>query len=91
MSPSKKCVAVNGKAPIIGREKVRNLVSRISAGLRVNITNILKGKHWSGTTDHCSKTMYTTGKGKKMYLGIFQKQGRAKRCIAASRIYLGTI
>ena len=59
--------------------------------MRLKITNILKGKHWSGTTDSwtsCSNTTYTTCTAHfidlttwtlhHFPLGIFQKQGRSR-------------
>jgi hypothetical protein len=45
------CRNLNGKAPIIGREKVRLLLTREAASVRIAMKEILAGRFWCGTTD----------------------------------------
>ena len=85
------CYSLNGKAPTFGREKVRLLLTREAASVRIKLKEILDGRFWCGTTDcwtSCNNITYVTCTAhfvdKNTWtlhhfpLGIFEKKGRSK-------------
>jgi len=87
----KMCFSLNGKAPVMGREKVRILLNREAATVRLQMKDVLAGRFWSGTTDcwtSCNNVTFVACTAHfvdpdswtllHFPLGIFEKKGRSK-------------
>ena len=84
----KMCFSLNSKAPILGKDKVRQLLSMECAKARSKVESILKGNLIAITADawtSCNNVMYVTctahfiSKSWVLHhfsLGIFEKKGR---------------
>ena len=85
------CLSLNKKSPILSRDKLRNLISEQHAIAKRSITDILKGKHFSFTTDgwtslanvgYVTCTAHfidsATWKLHSLVLGIYEKDGASR-------------
>jgi len=81
---------MNGKAPVLGREKVQKLLSEECATMKVKMKHILSGQYFSCTTDawnsranvsYITNTIHFFDPKSwllhSFVLGIFQKDGRS--------------